>query len=331
MPKKQRPKNNTARFIFLAIGSVVVLVLVGVVTNWQWHWLGGEPAYETPAVNADYLPPDTVAVLHVNLREVQDSKYVSKEFQSLLSLVYQNLPTAEMRQHLGVDLREDVDWVRLAVTASDGANPLVILSGRFDPAKFKPTKDGPLRQVNRPGDRHRLYELPAPKLEMTFTLAPAGDLLLMCGKPAPVTDALRHAGEAPPPLEDAKLAELLTKVDRSRSIWGAASLKKWKPAPLNVFLVGAAVKTVIDNTEGVYGGVTCGDAVEGTVYFLTAAGGKAAEVEQALDRLCALAKGFGLVVLPDWRGAVVKIVGAGEVKRNGDTVVLRCRLPPPPK
>src|SRR5262249_5483896 len=217
-------KNNPGRFIFLATGVVVVLVLAGVVTNWKWHWLSSEPTYETPAVYPDYLPPDTAAVLHVNLREVQDSKYVNKEFRPLLHLVYENLPADELQQSLGVDVKQDVDWVRLAVPAGDGSNPLVILSGRFDPAKVKATKGGPLRQVNKPGAGYRLYELPAPELKITFTVAAAGDLLLLSGKPARVTDALGHGGGAPPPLEDAVLAELLTKVDRQQSIWGAASL-----------------------------------------------------------------------------------------------------------
>jgi hypothetical protein len=329
MPKKPPPKHNTGRFIFLSTVLVVVLLLAGYLTDQEWHWLsGGGPTYETPAVSPDYLPPDTAAVFHVNMREVQASSYVNREFRTLLQLVNLNLPEAEMKQSLGVDVNRDVDWVRLAVPVN-GVDLLVILSGRFDPAKFKPTKDGPLRQVNKPGDRYALYELAASELKMTFTVAPAGDLLLLSGKAERVTDALAQAGGPAPALEDEMLAGLLKKVDR-KSVWWAASLKKWRPAPPNVTVVKQLVKIILDNSEGGYGAIACGDDIDGTAYFLTGDERRAEEVENALQGLRGLVNLFG-GRLEDWQKPLAKLIGGGEVKRDGDTVVLRCRLPQRPK
>jgi hypothetical protein len=336
MPKQPPPKHNTGRFIFLATG-VVVLVLAGVVTNWKWHWLGGGSTYETPTVDPDYLPADTVAVLHVNLRETQDSKYVNQEFRPVLRLVYDNLPTDEMQQSLGVDVARDVDWMRLAVPAGDGTNPLVILSGRFDPAKFKPAKDGPLRQVNKPGDHYRLYELQAPELRMTFTVAPAGNLLLLSGKPARVTEALGHPAGTAPALEDAALEELLKKIDRKQSIWGATALKKLQlveqrgSPPVVKYLL-----SIFRNAEALYGGLTCGeDEVHGTVYIRADSEEEAADLERQLRVICETAKGdtaaahiaLSLLRPPPPLRPVLQLLGTGKVTREGDTVSLRCRLP----
>src|SRR5689334_21939512 len=115
MPKLPPPAHNAGRFIFVATGLVVVLLLAGYLTDQQWHWLSGPPpGSETPNVDPDYLPPETAAVFHVSLRDLHTSAYVSREFRPVLQLVYDNLPSDELRQSLGIDVKADIDWVRLA-------------------------------------------------------------------------------------------------------------------------------------------------------------------------------------------------------------------------
>jgi hypothetical protein len=284
MPKQPPPKPNTGRFIFLATVLVVALLLVGFLTDWKWHWLSwlslGEPQYETPSVSADYLPPDTTAVLHVNLREMQDSKYVNKELGPVLRLLLAQLAPPDAQQSLGVDVKHDVDWARVAATADESEHPLVMLSGRFDPARFQPSPKGPLRQLNKRGDRYPLYDLRDSGLNATFTLAPAGGLLLLSENPSRVTDALASAGQANPELEDATLAELLKKVDRKQSLWAAASQKK-KPVPKLDAAPEHYLRPIFKAADAFYGGITCGEDVQGCAVFRGGQrreGGRAEEV-----------------------------------------------------
>src|SRR5437868_1994078 len=100
MPQ-QPAKHNPARFIFVATGLVVALVLAGVLTNWKWHWLTGEPTYETPGLSPDYLPPDTGAVLRIDLRQTQDSNFLNKELGPMLPFLLARLAPGDMQKGLG--------------------------------------------------------------------------------------------------------------------------------------------------------------------------------------------------------------------------------------
>ena len=323
-------KNKTARLILIATGVVLVLVIAGVAANWKWKWLTptGEPKYETPALSPDYLPSDTGAVLRLNVRQLQDTKFVKKEFASAWRSLREELASSDLQQSLGVDVACDVEWMQLTVMAGDNLDhPLVLMAGEFEAAKFKPTPKG-LRAVNKPGVRYRLYELPDTQFNRTFTLALGDHLLLLCDKPSRVTEALADvAAGRKPALDDATLAELLKKVDRQQAIWLAASVKKLSPIPrLQPALAEAILRPILQNADALYGGIDAGDELQGTLIFLTASEQKATALEQQLRDLVSIVP-LSAALTPAQLQPLLKLLGTGDVSRMENTVTLRCRLP----
>jgi hypothetical protein len=319
-------KNKTARFILFITGLVVVLVIAVVVTNGKWKWLSriSEPKYETPALSPDYLPSDTGAVLRLNLRELENAKFVKKELP-FLQFYFEDHPPHELQNSLGFDMNKDVDWIQLTLMAGNMDHPLVMASSKFDVAKFKPAPNG-LREVNKPGARYRLYEWPASDFIPALTLALGDNLLLLCDKPSRVTDALEDTATGrKPALDDATLAELLKKVDRKQTIWGAASLKKLSPIPRLEPAVEGLLRPIMQNTDAIYGGINCGDDAEGTIYFLASSDEKATALEQQLRDLVKVVP-LGTVFAPTQIRPLLKLLGAGEVSRVENTVILRSQL-----
>ena len=262
---------------------------------------------------------------------------MKKEFGRSLPHFRNRLVPNEAQKSLGVDVAKDIDWIQVISVAGDTDHPLLLASGEFDVAKFKPAPPHGLRQVNKPGDRYRLYELPVATWPRPLTLAPGDHLVLMCDKPSRVTDVLADvAANKMPALDDALLDELLkTKVKRDeQTIWGAASLKKLEPIALDLGMKEAApaIRAILKNARAVYGGISCGDdKVHGTIYFLADSEKEALEVEQNLGRLCFLAKTAAvfpsLANIPPETMPLVKFLATGEVKRDGKTVTLNCQLP----
>ena len=121
--------------------------------------------------------------------------------------------------------------------------------------------------------------MPEAQLNRTFTFVLSDQLLLMCDKPSRVTEALEDtvAGRKPA-LDDALLADLLKKVDRRQSIWGAASLKKLSPIPkLKLATVETLLRPILQNADAVYGGFQCGDDITGTIYLVASSDEKAGQ------------------------------------------------------
>jgi hypothetical protein len=326
-------KNTTGRLIFIFTTLVGVAVIAGVSWKLWWPLLGGEPKYDTPPFAADYLPPDAGAVLYFNLREAQHSRYVDKELGTALRIYRAQFAPAELQQALGTDVTKDVDWLRVTLASGDLEHPLVMLGGRFDPTKFKPGTNG-LRKVNKPGDRFRLYEWNEPEQDVTFTLAPGDGLILLCDKKTRATDALEFAaaGTKPSP-EDTTLAGLLRKVDPNATVWGAASIKKLKPIPRldREPTVEKILRPIINNADAVYGSVTAGNDLDGTLYFVAGNEDNATALESHVRSQCTLAKDLAFAAKfigrKDPNLPLLQFLGAGDVTRDGNTVILHCHLP----
>ena len=328
-------KNKTA--LYLLLTTLLVVVLAVAVVGWKRGWFGGdvntEPTYETPVFSADYLPPDAGAVLHIKLREAQDSKYVKKEFGSLLGTVREIFAPREMQTALGVDASKDVDWIQVIWTEGDTDHPLVLVAGDFNPAKFKLDPKG-LHPVNKPGDRYRLYEMPGTQLTGPVTLAPGDHKVLMCDKPSRVHAVLDDAATGRMPVvADATLADLFQQVDRKQTIWGVASRKKLEPLPAK--LPDATLETfarpILQNADAVYGGITCGDNIQGTLHLQAESNEKAQVLEAYLREQCGAAKASyslaKLLGIQNDYSPLLQFLGTGKVTRDGRTVTLTCQLP----
>jgi hypothetical protein len=333
----QTPAKSKTGWV-IVFGTALLVAVVVAIVGWRRGWLSGEPKYDTPALSAAYLPADTGAVVHVNLRELQDSKGVNKEVGPALQNLLDQLAPHDLRDALGVDPAHDIDWMQLTLHPGPADYPLemmLLLAGKFEPAKFKLTPKG-LRQISKPGDRYRLYELPDERLLHPLTLTTGDHMVLLSDRPARVTAALTDAAEGKPPvLEDAALAEQVQKIDRQQTIWGVASLKKLKQGrslpPFPSQVLDFYLQPIMEKTDLVYGGITCGNDIDGTVHFQTDSDDKAKALEKYLKDQCESASAaYRLAKLLRSNNEylpLLQFLGTGKVTRDGQLVTLHCHLP----
>jgi hypothetical protein len=337
MSQQPPAKNSPIRFMLIAtLIALAIIIGIALWKNGYFRWGSNVPQYETPPLSEDYLPSDTTAVLRVNWRETQDSKYVKQNFGPVLRQYREEFAPAGMLQALGIDADKDLEWFQLIVAAGDHEHPLLVLSGKFDPVNFKTMPNG-LQQIKEPpGDRYRLFSLPYPRTNGKLTLTASDRLLLVSDKASRVTDALADgAAGRMPALQDRLLEEILRKkVDRKQSLWGAATLNKPKPPPfppLEPF--GSELNKIVTASDAVYGGLTFADDVQGAMYFQTNSAAKASEVEHSLSHLLPAVKAavspWGKLATPPQFVPLLELVAACEVTRDDDIVVLRRRLPQP--
>ena len=280
------------------------------------------PAFAADAL-ADYLPADAGAVYTLNLRQTLEStggRRLADPMRRFLDTEKNNHPWMD---DLGADPINDVDWAQFVFCPPDLDHPLVLLRGRFDPARFA-VGPGRLRQTS--DGLFSFYELPGhPTL-----LAPVGDYLVVCDSRPRFLAALNYAATPRPvALEDARLAALLRQVDRKKSVWLAVSFGKLGPIPrLADFGLETVLRPVLRHAESVSGGVTTDDDIRGDFVFRAHTDADAKELDQDLIASCTVAQGAYLLpgldpsLLP-----LLEFIGTGATARDGREITLRCRLP----
>jgi hypothetical protein len=130
-----------------------------------------------------------------------------------------------------------------------------------------------------------------------------------------------------PPLEDEALAERLQQIDRQQTIWGAASLKKLRQGgslpPFADPMLEIYMRPILDHTDLVYGSISCGNAIDGTVHFQTDSDEQAVKLEAYMkEKRIEAGVGYFLTKMP-----LLHLLSSGEVTRKGATVTLHCHLP----
>jgi hypothetical protein len=307
----------------LALCTVLVLLAVGVLI---WLRLWGRPAFDAfpPGALDNYLPPDTAAVVSIDLRELRDKgvldKPLGKELHEALTADELGLPF----RLLGVDPAADVDTVRLAFSARDHGRPLVFLRGRFDRGRFQ-TGPGQLEEFRQDG--FRLYRFKDAGREIT--LAQAGDTLVAGLVRQRVVAALRCvSGKGTATLNDERLKAILDKVDRNRAVWLAANLARLG-APMMPREIAAPLRPVFEETEGLWGGVVWGEAIQAEVNFSTGAEANAVRLEAHLKEVVKVAR--LLALLPgrnEYVTALLRLLADPGITRRGNEVTLQTRLSP---
>jgi len=336
----QAPTKNRSGYVVF-FGTLLVMAVVLGFLGWQRGWLFGGPRYTTPALSPSYLPADTAAVIHVNLRELEDSKGVSKDMGAALHGLLTQVAPNDLRTALAVDPERDIEWMQLSLQPGDKNHPvdmMLLLHGNFDPQKFKLDPKG-FHQVNKPGDRYRVYELPDERWSYPFTLTPGDHAVLLSDHPARIATALRETAEdKTPPLEDEALAERLDEINQMKpkpTIWGAASLKKLRQEqalpPFSDTVLEHYLRPILDDTDLMYGTIACGNTINGTIHFQTDSDEKATRLAKYLNDKVLEAKVFYgpariLKLKSDYLG-LLQLFSSGEVKRDGRTVTLNCHLP----
>jgi hypothetical protein len=170
-------------------------------------------------------------------------------------------------------------------------------------------------------------------------VALAGDYLVACDSQPHVLDALNHAadGRKSEPADGA-LRDLLKAVDKKQSVWLAVSLTKLGRVPvLHSTAAETILRPVLNRAQAAQGGFTFGDDLQAQFTMQARDEAVAAELEQALKggidvardlaRTWELSQRLGLFQGESDLLPVLRLVGTGEVSRDGATVHLRCRLP----
>ncbi len=280
------------------------------------------PVFAADAL-ADYLPDDAGAVYTLNLRRTLESpagRRLADPMRRFLDTEKGNHPWID---DLGADPITNVDWAQFIFCPPDLDHPLVLLRGRFDPAlfalgpgKLRPTSDG----------RFSFFELPG----RATLLAVVGDYLVVCDSRPRFLAALNYA-VAPRPvvLEDARLRELLRRVERKQSVWLAVSFGKLGPVPrLADFGLETVLRPVLRHAESVYGGAATADDVRGEFVFRAHTDADAKELDQ--DLVASITVAQGAYLLPGLDPSLLPLldfIGTGATARDGRDITVRCRLP----
>ena len=117
---------------FFLAGSAVVVVL-GLGTGLVAYYNGGLPLLGGRADDAQlaYLPAESAAVAHADVRTIMDSEFRQKLRQTMPA----GEELAKFKEVLGVDLERDIDTVTVGyLAAADPANhhAVVVVRGRFN-------------------------------------------------------------------------------------------------------------------------------------------------------------------------------------------------------
>jgi hypothetical protein len=183
-----------------------------------------------------YLPADSQIVINVNVRQLLDSELVKTQALEMLREALKSVDQAEeILKDLGFDPFKDLD--RVVIAAPGDKEPdrgLLIVRGRFDPAKIKAkaedvakTHDEILRIVKIPdgkGGNLTVWQVSPPETPtpLFVSLADGNTLVASAGKDY-VVDALRKFGRKEPvSLKDKEFEGLLKTLDDKQSLSFAA-------------------------------------------------------------------------------------------------------------
>lgn len=294
------------------------------IRNWQGDDWGNRVP---PDVLADYVPEDSVAVLAVNVRQLlatpSGRQYLKPWLQQLSEQAESELRWIDLA---GIKPIGDIDTLFVSFPSGSGAEPLWLARGRFDRSRFR---IGPDKLQEKLLDRYRIWEYSDRPMKRTTLLAVAGDTLVISETRNRIQAALKQVGDPQPiHVRDAALCKLLNQVDRRQTLWLAASMRRLGPiSGIDNYLLKMVLRPLLARAESVYGGITCDEDLRAELHFGAATDEDAIHLETDLKSLCEAAPGAVLLsrhkeILP-----LLQLLGAGQIHRDGKTIMLRCRLP----
>jgi hypothetical protein len=129
-------------------------------------------------------------------------------------------------------------------------------------------------------------------------------------------------------MRNASLRDLLPKVDRRRTVWVAASLKGFGPTSgIEDYWLRLLLRPLMSHTESVYGGISCAEDVRADLLFRAATEAAAERLGMSLQNIRDLAgEGASLLVGQKELLHLLRLLGSGEIHRDGTTILLRCRV-----
>jgi hypothetical protein len=317
------------RWLFVVAGAAGAVLLACLFGAWLLrgslrHDLGNR---FPPGVLADYVPEDSEAVLAVNVRQLLEAPSGRKHLGALVQLlsgqVERELPWLGLA---GIKLTDDIDTLFISFAPRNSEEPICLARGRFDLLRFQP---GPDKLQEKTLDGFRVWEYTDRPAKRTTLLTIVGDMLVVSETPGRVQAALKQASDPQPiRVRDATLRELLMKVDRGQSLWLAASVRNLGPiSGIENYLLKMVLRPLLAHAESVYGGITCEEDLQAELHFGTSTDEDADQLETDLKSLCEAAPGAALLAQQNEMQPLLRLLGAGQIRRDGNTILLRCRLP----
>lgn len=230
------------------------------------------PAYAPAAEVHKLLPDDTSAVISVNVRQIMDSPLVKKY---ALDLIKQTInDQADLKkaiEALGLDPLKDIDQLIVAAPdLSDTDEGLIIVTGKFDPAKIKTLAAEAAKnqadqvKIHKAGD-HTLYEIKIPDQPAPVFAAVADkNTIVVAPKQDYAVAALDKAvGKKTTALKNKAMAPLLQQIDGKQSAWVAvagSALEKGIPG-----VDDPNIKDFLTKLDAVAGGLTVTEDIKAQV------------------------------------------------------------------
>jgi hypothetical protein len=286
-----------------------------------------------------YLPEDSTMLITVNVRQILNSPLVQKiGLEPLKDLIAQSEDVSRILEDLGLDPFQDVDKITVASPGGDDEDRgLIIVDGRFDPAKFEAKgaqmlKDNPDLLVlhkladGKGGWRH-IYEVRLPDQDVPLFLAVAnkGTVLASSGKDY-VVDALRKEGkDVKVTLENKDFQALLEQLDDQKSV----SLAFLGKSLTQSDTLPDSVRAFFQDVEAIGGGASFGKDIELEVVVASKTAEDARRLNQSVND--ALTQGIGLLALLATQDRqlmpVLDVVKTIRCSARGKTVTLKAQVP----
>lgn len=227
------------------------------------------PAFAPAAEVHKLLPDDTSAVISVNVRQIMDSPLAKKYALDLIKQAINDQAGAKkVLEALGLDPLKDIDQLIVAAPdLSDTDEGLVIVTGKFDPAKIRNLAAEAAKnqadqfKIHKAGD-YTLYEIKAPDLPApAFAAVADKNTLVIAPKQEYAVAALdKAAGKKTTALKNKAMGALLQQIDGKQSVWVAvagSALEKGIPG-----LDDPNVKEFLSKLDAVAGGLTVTDDIK---------------------------------------------------------------------
>jgi hypothetical protein len=275
---------------------------------------------------ADYVPEDSAAVLFVDVGQFRETpvgrQYLWPTMQQLARQLQWRLPWLKL---VGINTLDDFDTLRISFASKGGGEPMLLARGQFDRSRLQ---IGPDKLQERTLDHFRIWEYSEPEAKQTTLIAPVADMLVVSETRNRVQAALKQASDPQPiRVRDAILRQVLAKVDRRQSLWLAASMKKLASiSELDNYLLKMILRPLVAHAESVYGGITCTEDLQAELHFSTTTEADASRLESDLRSICEAAPGIMLLGRKSEPQPLLQLLAAGQIKREGKTILFRCRL-----
>jgi hypothetical protein len=319
---------------------VLLVVLLAALGNKSPKETAGVPPTEAAAPSVTILPlekylsEETVMAAGFNTRAWLSRSVVKHQYgESLKQNLLNDAQARPVLESLGINPWEDVDRLILAWEGRRLDKPLLLVRGRFRPAKIRNAfgmRVHDLAAGRGPG--HKLYEYqPDPMQPPTF-LALLNESTLACSSDAAVVrEALERAGKgAAPPLENKAMRELIGVVNPKHDLWIVAlggTLAQMCDASTNLF-IKTNCRDVFRSTDTLSGGMSFSEDIQLDLEFTARDADSARVLYKQLDDSRKLVKLLLAVFGNNQKDAILwkQALESGKLVNNGPVVHLQARV-----